>query len=177
MYSLKATVLMLIAISVIAIDTVSANRLIGLIDSATAQQPDLVPVDDQGNPPMGQDPKRYCQRENNYARLVVAVKNQGNAPAEANGPSPMWIEVQLMPGGERIKEMIEDVSGGRPIIQPGETVRYAIPNSEPDDIPECYNPECDFLIKVDPGHRERDEVITHNNSTHGQCPNPSRGIP
>jgi hypothetical protein len=151
----NATILMLIAISVIAVDTVNANRLIGLVDSAAAQQPDLVPVDDQGNPPIGQNPVRYCQRTASGA-LVVRVKNDGDATTQ----SSYAITVIFSPGGPRSANVTSSHAPGDSNI-----LRITIPRTFPVG---CFNPDCNFAIAVDSTEMipERDE---ENNSVEGIC--------
>jgi hypothetical protein len=153
MRSTNATILFLTAISVIAVDTVTANRLIGLVDSAAAQQPDLVPVDDQGNPPIGQNPVRYCQRTASGA-LVIRVLNQGDATTQTSYRST----VIFSPGGSR---SVNEISSHAPGVILQNNTTSPMPGS-------CFNPDCSFAIAVDSIEMipESDE---ENNSVQGIC--------
>jgi hypothetical protein len=175
----NATILMLTAISVIAVDTVFANRLIGLVDTAIAQQigpvdqpqqrfrfdrPDLVPVDSQGNPPMGQNPVRYCQREPRTGALLVKVKNQGTGEALPRGANTFTIRVEFFAQEQRFIQVSEVQETA---IPPGATKTYVMPDTI---MSQCFDPDCDFLITIDRGRDVRDEIIIGNNHAYGRCP-------
>jgi hypothetical protein len=111
---------------------------------------DLVPIDDQGNPPASV-PVRWCKRDS-QGRLVVTVENQGGAFAPA-----FFTQVQFLPGGPR-----EVPSIG---LSPGETR-----NLTPITIPaECFNPTCEFLIDVDSDNSVDEGINEGNNFAFGVC--------
>jgi hypothetical protein len=152
----NATIMLLTAISVIAVDTVNANRLIGLVDSAAAQQPDLVPVDDKDKTPeQSENPVRYCQRTASGA-LVVRVRNDGDATTQ----SSYAITVIFSPGGPRSANVTSSHAPGD-----SNMLRITIPRTFPVG---CFNPDCNFAIAVDSTEMipERDE---ENNSVEGIC--------
>ena len=110
----------------------------------TAGLPDLVPVP---NPEPGIG---FCEL-NDQNRLVVTVKNQGDADAAASTTM-----VEFFPGGS--------LSLLTPPIPAGGSV-----NLPPLDIPAaCYNPDCNFRITVD-ANNEIIESDKDNNVASGIC--------
>jgi CARDB len=114
--------------------------------------PDLVPLDDQGRPPMGQNPVRFCNLDG-QGRLIVTVRNQGGAFASA-----FITTVTFFDGGVR------DLPS--PGLSPGETR-----NLTPIPIPaECFNPDCEFSIDVDSGDSVEEGIDgEENNFAFGRC--------
>lgn len=124
-------------VETLQIERVPPRRLI-------AGLPDLVPVPDP-EPGIG-----FC-RLDNQGRLVVTVKNQGNAEAPASTTM-----VEFFPGGS--------FPLPTPPIPAGGSV-----NLPPLDMPAaCYNPDCNFRITVD-ANNEIDESDKSNNSASGIC--------
>lgn len=119
------------------IERVSARRL-------TAGLPDLVPVPDP-RPGVG-----FCKRDT-QGRLVVTVKNQGNADAPASTTT-----VDYSPGGS--------FQLPTPAIPAGGSV-----DLPPLNIPGvCFDPDCDFRITVDSANQAT-ESNEGNNSAAGRC--------
>jgi hypothetical protein len=111
---------------------------------AAGGKPDLVPVPDP-QPGIG-----FC-RLDARGRLVVTVKNQGNADAPASVTT-----VEFLPGG--------GVKIPTPAIPAGGSVELP-PVSMPAD---CHKPECNFTIRVDSGGQV-DESNEGNNTGSGSC--------
>lgn len=110
----------------------------------TSGLPDLVPVPDP-EPGIG-----FCKL-NDQNRLVVTVKNQGDADAGASTTM-----VEFFPGGS--------FALPTPPIPAGGSI-----NLPPLDIPgACYNPNCNFRITVD-ANNEINEANKSNNSASGSC--------
>jgi hypothetical protein len=107
-------------------------------------RPDLIPLPD----PAG----GFCKRDP-QGRLIVTVKNQGNADAGAS-----TTEINFVPGGA--------VSVPTPPIPAGQSV-----DLPPVDIPpECFRPgHCTFRITVD-ATNVVDESNEGNNTASGTCP-------
>jgi hypothetical protein len=127
------------------------NCLLSCRPPSSAPLSDLVPLDDQGNPPQFQNPVRWCQRDG-HGNLVVKVENQGDAFAPA-----FFTEVTFLPGGP--------TSEGGSGLSPSETRNDVFP------IPaECFNPDCNFLIRVDSTDIVDEGVNGEgNNSAVGRC--------
>jgi len=106
--------------------------------------PDLLPVPDP-RPGIG-----FCKLDD-QGRLVVTVKNQGDADAAAS-----TTVVEFFPGGS--------FSLPTPPIPAGGSV-----DLPPLDVPAaCYNPDCNFRITVD-ANNEIEEADKSNNSASGSC--------
>ena len=108
-------------------------------------KPDLLPI---GRPDLS-GPISFCKTDDNH-RLMVTVKNQGNADAAASTTT-----VEFNPGGS--------VSIATPAIPAGGTVdlSFTIPSG-------CFNPDCDFTITVD-SKNDINESNEGNNSAKGIC--------
>jgi hypothetical protein len=107
---------------------------------------DLLPI---GRPDLT-GPPSFCKVDN-QGRLIVTVKNQGNANARASTTT-----VEFFPGGL--------FSLPTPAIPAGGTVDLA-----PLNIPAgCYNPDCEFKITVDSNNQIK-ESNEGNNIANGSC--------
>lgn len=105
-------------------------------------KPDLVPVPD---PEAG-----FCNRDA-QGRLIVTVKNQGNADA-----GPTTTRVDFSPGGA--------IDIPTPPLAAGQSV-----DLPPQDIPPvCFNPDCNFRIVVDV-NGDVTESDESNNMADGLC--------
>ena len=109
---------------------------------ATQGKPDLVPVPD---PATG----NFCRRKE--LKLIVTVKNQGNAPA---GPSVT--QVDFGAAGSSTQPT--------PPLNPGGSVDLLF-----DIPPGCFRPDCHFKITVD-SNSQVDESNEVNNTAVGVCP-------
>jgi subtilisin family serine protease len=112
--------------------------------------PDLVPV---RLPNMGMDPIAYCNLDDRK-RLVVTVKNQGDAGAPA---STTRVTFHSVPGGDVVVDL------PTPALAAGESV-----DLDPIELPNCYHPNCHFTITVDVTGvvAESNEA---NNTAEGYC--------
>lgn len=106
---------------------------------------DLIPFS-----PDGSEPAAFCRREANGKLLRVTIKNQGNVNS---GPSKTTVTF-----GGVVTTMTT------PTIPAGGTtdLLFKIPNN-------CFNPDCDFIIKVDSDNQVNEGNSEGNNTTNGFC--------
>jgi hypothetical protein len=110
--------------------------------------PDLVPVRSPGQP---DNIAGFCKVMDKTMRVVVSVKNQGNAASPVSTTT-----VQFAPG--------QSFNLATPAIAPGASAHL-----DPVSIPAaCFNPECNFTITVDSGNQVK-ESNANNNAAKGRC--------
>lgn len=110
--------------------------------------PDLVPSKSPGQP---DNLAGFCKAIDKTMRVVVSVKNQGNA-----GSPVSTTTVQFAPG--------QSFNLATPAIPPGGSAHL-----DPLNIPAaCFNPECNFTIAVDSGNQVK-ESNAKNNTASGRC--------
>ena len=98
-----------------------------------ARRPDLLPVKSPGQP---DNITGFCKVVDNATKVVISVKNQGNADAPASTTT-----VEFLPGGSFPLPTPAIPSGGTVNLPP-----LAIPAG-------CFNPDCNFKITVDSGNQ------------------------
>ncbi|MFX0108932.1 MAG: CARDB domain-containing protein [Candidatus Hodarchaeota archaeon] len=120
--------------------------LTAVILSACAGKPDLLPV----KPPDSPEVVGFCQQDD-QGRLIVTVRNQGNADAP-----PSTTTVEFTPGGSFPLPTPAIPAGGSVDLSP-----LSIPA-------ECFDADCEFKITVDSLNKV-DESDEGNNSANGRC--------
>lgn len=106
---------------------------------------DLIPFS-----PGGTIPNAFCRRETAGKELRVTVKNQGAVNSGASKTTVMFGSVNV-------------TLATPPIPAGGSTdLLFKIPNN-------CFNPDCDFIIKVDSDNQVNEGNSEGNNSANGFC--------
>jgi hypothetical protein len=109
---------------------------------------DLVPSKSPGQP---DNIAGFCKVIDKAMKVVVSVKNQGNA-----GSPVSTTTVQFAPG--------QSFNLATPAIPPGGSAHLDALN-----IPAaCFNPDCNFTITVDSGNQVK-ESNAKNNTANGRC--------
>jgi hypothetical protein len=109
--------------------------------------PDLVPSTSPGQDNI----TGFCKGVGKTVKVVVSVKNQGNA-----GSPISTTTVQFAPG--------QSFNLATPAIPPGGSAHLDALN-----IPAaCFNPDCNFTITVDSGNQVK-ESNAKNNTANGRC--------
>ena len=111
-------------------------------------RPDLVPIKSPGQP---DNITGFCKVVDNATKVVVSVKNQGNADSPASTTTVDFFNR----GSFQLPT---------PAIPAGGSV-----DLPPLNIPAgCFDPDCDFKITVDSGS-QINESNEGNNNTDGRC--------
>jgi hypothetical protein len=110
--------------------------------------PDLVPSKSPGQP---DNIAGFCKVFDRTMKVVVSVKNQGNAASPVSTTA-----VQFAPG--------QSFNLATPAIPPGGSAHL-----DPVNIPAgCFSPDCNFTITVDSANQVK-ESNANNNSAKGRC--------